>query len=198
MYDASCPARGGFNLFFQSDACWNLLGYLDINPDWAAGHAVPILDPPSIIMDPHYYWSMWELYSRLPDSKKQQEFAAMVYPLLKENYRVWTTQIDIDHNLLCATPNNWDDNPRADLLFKEATDIPGQWNSWWNDWVKDSRDNFLEDPAASSQLAYGTVIMGRFARILGKDRKRRIGRSNSRSMCRRSTRCGMRRRAIGS
>jgi hypothetical protein len=171
LYDASCPARGGFNLFFQSDACWNLLGYLDINPDWAAGHAVPILDPPSIIMDPHYYWSMWELYSRLPDSKKQQEFAAMVYPLLKENYRVWTTRIDIDHNLLCSTPNNWDDNPRADLLFKEATDIPGQWNSWWNDWVKDSRDNFLEDPAASSQLAYGTVIMGRFARILGKDRE---------------------------
>jgi hypothetical protein len=171
LYDASCPARGGFNLFFQSDACWNLLGYLDINPDWAAGHAVPILDPPSIIMDPHYYWSMWELYSRLPDSKKQREFAAMVYPLLKKNYRVWTTQIDIDHNLLCATPNNWDDNPRDDLLFKEATDIPGQWNSWWNDWVRDSKDNFLEDPAASSQLAYGTVIMGRFARILGKNQE---------------------------
>lgn len=145
LYDASCPARGGFNLFFQSDACWNLLGYLDINPDWAAGHAVPILDPPCIIMDPHFYWSMWELYSRLPDPKKQQEFAAMVYPLLKETYRVWTTQIDIDHNLLCSTPNNWDDNPRADLLFKEATDIPGQWNSWWNDWVRGSRDNFLED-----------------------------------------------------
>ncbi|MGO9588087.1 MAG: MGH1-like glycoside hydrolase domain-containing protein [Limisphaerales bacterium] len=171
LYDASCPARGGFNLFFQSDACWNLLGYLDINPDWAAGHAVPILDPPSIIMDPHYYWSMWELYSRLPDPKKQQAFAAMVYPLLKENYRVWTTQIDIDHNLLCSTPNNWDDNPRADLLFKEATDIPGQWNSWWRDWVNGSRDNFLEDPAASSQLAYGTVIMGRFARILGKNQE---------------------------
>ena len=95
----------------------------------------------------------------------------MVYPLLKETYRVWTTQIDIDHNLLCSTPNNWDDNPRADLLFKEATDIPGQWNSWWNDWVRDSRDNFLEDPAASSQLAYGTVIMGRFARILGKNQE---------------------------
>ena len=171
LYDASCPARGGFNLFFQSDACWNLLGYLDINPDWAAGHAVPILDPPSVIMDPHYYWSMWELYSRLPDSKKQREFAAMVYPLLKKNYRVWTTQIDIDHNLLGSTPNNWDDNPRADLLFKEAADIPGQWNSWWSDWVRKSRDNFLEDPAASSQLAYGTVIMGRFARILGKDRE---------------------------
>jgi hypothetical protein len=171
LYDASCPARGGFNLFFQSDACWNLLGYLDINPDWATGHAVPILDPPSIIMDPHYYWSMWELYSRLPDSKKQREFAAMVYPLLKKNYRVWTTQVDIDHNLLCATPNNWDDNPRDDLLFKEATDIPGQWNSWWNDWVKDSRDHFLEDPAASSQLAYGTVILGRFARILGKEQE---------------------------
>ena len=171
LYDASCPARGGFNLFFQSDACWNLLGYLDINPDWAAGHAVPILDPPCIIMDPHYYWSIWELYSRLPDSTKQQEFAAMVYPLLKKNYRVWTTQIDRDHNLLCSTPNNWDDNPRADLLFKEATDIPGQWNSWWSDWVRGSRDNFLEDPAASSQLAYGTVIMGRFSRILGKDRE---------------------------
>ena len=171
LYDASCPARGGFNLFFQSDACWNLLGYLDINPDWATGHAVPILDPPCIIMDPHFYWSMWELYSRLPDPKKQQEFAAMVYPLLKKNYRVWTTQIDIDHNLLCSTPNNWDDNPRADLLFKEATDIPGQWNSWWNDWVRGSRDNFLEDPAASSQLAYGTVIMGRFAKILGKDQE---------------------------
>ena len=171
LYDASCPARGGFNLFFQSDSCWNLLGYLDINPAWAAGHAVPVLAPPSIIMDPHYYWSMWELYSRLPDSKKQQEFAATVYPLLQENYRVWTAQIDIDHNLLCATPNNWDDNPRADLLFKEATDIPGQWNSWWDDLVRGSRDNFLEDPAASSQLAYGTVIMGRFARILGKDQE---------------------------
>jgi hypothetical protein len=171
LYGASCPARGGFNVFFQSDACWNLLGYLDINPDWAAGHAIPILNPPSLIMDPHYYWSMWELYSRLPDSKKQREFAATVYPLLKENYRVWTTQIDRDHNLLCSTPNNWDDNPRADLLFKEATDIPGQWNSWWKDWVKDSSEHFLEDPAASSQLAYGTVIMGRFAGILGKDRE---------------------------
>jgi hypothetical protein len=170
-YEASCPARGAFNLFFQSDSCWNLLGYLDIDPDWAAGHAVPVLAPPSIIMDPHYYWSMWELYSRLPDSRKQHEFAARVYPLLKENYRVWTTQIDIDRNLLCATPNNWDDNPRADLVFKEATDIPGQWNSWWDDLVKGSRDNFLEDPAASSQLAYGTVIMGRFARILGKDQE---------------------------
>ncbi len=168
LYDGSCPARGGFNLFFQSDSCWNLLGYLDINPDWAAGHAVPILDPPCIIMDPHYYWAMWELYSRLPDAGKQKELAATVYPLLKEAYRVWTTQIDLDHNLLCATPNNWDDNPRDDLLFKEATDIPGQWNSWWNDWVRDTRDNFIEDPAASSQLAYGTVILGRFARILGK------------------------------
>ncbi len=170
-YDSSCPGRGAFNLFFQSDACWNVLGYLDINPDWAAGHAVPILVPPCIIMDPHYYWSVWELYSRLTDSGKQQAFAALVYPLLKENYRVWTTQIDLDHNLLCATPNNWDDGPRADLLFKEATDLPGQWNSWWNDWVKDSRDHFLEDPAASSQLAYGTVIMGRLARILGKNQE---------------------------
>jgi Trehalase len=167
-YEASCPARGAFNLFFQSDSCWNLLGYLDINPDWAAGHAVPVLAPPSIIMDPHYYWSMWELYSRLPDTRRQYEFAARVYPLLQENYRVWTTQIDIDRNLLCATPNNWDDNPRADLVFKEATDIPGQWNSWWDDLVTGSRDNFLEDPATSSQLAYGTIIMGRLARILGK------------------------------
>jgi Trehalase len=114
---------------------------------------------------------MWELYSRLPDSKKQKQLAALMYPLFKENYRVWTTQVDIDHNLLCATPNNWDDNPRADLLFKEATDIPGQWNSWWDDLVKGSRDHFLEDPAASSQLAYGTAIMGRFAKILGKDQE---------------------------
>ena len=171
LHEASCPARGGFNLFFQSDSCWNLLGYLDINPDWAAGHAVPILDPPCIIMDPHYYWAIWELYSRLPDSRMQQELVTTIYPMLKETYRIWTTQIDIDHNLLCATPDNWDDNPRADLLFKEATDIPGQWNSWWDDWVKGTRDNYLEDPAASSQLAHGTLIMGRFARILGKEQE---------------------------
>jgi len=170
-YDASCPGRGAFNLFFQSDSCWNTLGYLDINPDWAAGHAVPMLEPPCIIMDPHFFWSMWEIYSRLPDGKKQREFAAMAYPLLKEAYRVWTTDIDIDRNLLCATPNNWDDNPRADLLYKEATDIPGQWNSWWMDWVNFSRDRFLEDPASSAQLAYGTVVMGRLARILGKDQE---------------------------
>ncbi len=169
LYDVSCPARGGFNLFLQSDACWNLLGYLDINPGWAAGHALSILDPTCIIMDPHFYWSMWELYSRMTDPRKQHDFAEMVYPLLKETYKVWTTQIDIDHNLLCSTPNNWDDSPRADLLFREATDIPGQWNSWWNDWVKMSRDNFLEDPSASSQLAYGTVIMGRLAKILGME-----------------------------
>lgn len=168
-YSGSCPARGAFNLFLQSDACWALLGYLNINSDWAAGHAVPILDPVCIIMDPHFYWSMWELYSRIPDPEKQKAFAAMVYPLLKETYKVWTEQIDIDHNLLCSTPNNWDDSPRADLLFKEANDIRDQWNSWWNDWVNFSRDNFLEDPSASSQLAYGTVVMSRFAEILGKN-----------------------------
>ena len=170
LYSASCPGRGAFNLFFQSDACWNLLGYLDINPDWAEGHAVPILVPPCIIMDPHFFWSMWELYSRLPGRARERAFAAKVYPLLEDDYRTWITKIDIDHNLLCATPNNWDDGPRADLLFKEATDIPGQWNSWWTDWVNFSRDRFLEDPASSSQLAYGTVVLGRFARILGKER----------------------------
>ncbi len=170
LYSASIPGRGAFNLFFQSDACWNLLGYLDINPDWAEGHAVPILVPPCIIMDPHFFWSMWELYSRLPGRARERAFAAKVYPLLENDYRTWLTKIDIDHNLLCATPNNWDDGPRADLLFKEATDIPGQWNSWWTDWVNFSRDRFLEDPASSSQLAYGTVVLGRFARILGKER----------------------------
>lgn len=170
LYSASCPGRGAFNLFFQSDACWNLLGYLDINPDWAEGHAVPILVPPCIIMDPHFFWSMWELYSRLPGRARERAFAAKVYPLLENDYRTWLTKIDIDHNLLCATPNNWDDGPRADLLFKEATDIPGQWNSWWTDWVNFSRDRFLEDPASSSQLAYGAVVLGRFARILGKER----------------------------
>ncbi len=167
LYDASCPARGGFNLFFQSDACWNILGYLDINTAWAAGHALPVLDPTCIIMDPHYYWSMWELYSRIPDTAQQHQFARLVYPLLKETYKVWTTRIDIDHNLLCSTPNNWDDGPRADLLFREARDIPGQWNSWWDDWVRMSRDNYLEDPASSSLLAYGTVVMQRLANILG-------------------------------
>ena len=55
-------------------------------------------------------------------------------------------------------------------MFKEATDIPGQWNSWWTDWVNFSRDRFLEDPASSSQLAYGAVVLGRFARILGRER----------------------------
>ena len=67
LYSASYPARGGFNYYFQSDSCWNLLGYLDMKPQWAEGNAVPILDPPCEIMDPHFFWSMWELYSRLPD-----------------------------------------------------------------------------------------------------------------------------------
>jgi hypothetical protein len=168
FYDASFPARGGFNYFYQSDSCWNSLGYLDIKPEWATGHAVPILAPPSIIMDPHFYWSVWEMYSRTPDPGKRREFAKLVYPLLKETYRVWTTQIDIDGDLLVATPNNWDDNPRADLVFRELPDRPG-WNSWWNDLVKDSRDFALDDPASSSQLGYGAVVMGRFAKILGKD-----------------------------
>jgi hypothetical protein len=170
LYDASFPARGGFNYFYQSDSCWNSLGYLDINPAWAVGHAVPILVPPSQNMDPHFYWSMWEMYSRLPDSRQQRDFATMVYPLLKETYRVWTTQVDTDGNLLCSTPNNWDDNPRADLLFKELPDRPG-WNSWWNDWARGSRENALNDPASSSQLGYGTVVLGRFARILGKNQE---------------------------
>jgi hypothetical protein len=168
LYDASFPARGGFNYFYQSDSCWNSLGYLDINPTWAVGHAVPILVPPCQIMDPHFYWSMWEMYSRLPDPRQQRDFAAMVYPLLKETYRVWTTQVDTDGNLLCSTPNNWDDNPRADLLFKELPDRPG-WNSWWNDWARGSRANALNDPASSSQLGYGPVVMERLARILGKN-----------------------------
>jgi hypothetical protein len=170
LYDASFPARGGFNYFYQSDSCWNSLGYLDINPAWAVGHAVPILVPPCQIMDPHFYWAMWEMYSRLPDPGRQRDFAAMVYPLLKETYRVWTTKVDTDGNLLCSTPNNWDDNPRADLLFKELPDRPG-WNSWWNDWARGCRANALNDPASSSQLGYGTVVMGRFARILGKNQE---------------------------
>lgn len=167
-YSASFPGRGAFNLFFQSDACWNVLGYLDVNADWAEGHAVPMLVPPSIIMDPHFFWSIWEIYSRLPDAGRQKALAARVYPLLERAYRTWTTRIDVDHNLLCSTPNNWDDSPRADLLFREAADVPGQWNSWWTDWVNFSRDRFLEDPAASSQLAYGTVVLARLARILGR------------------------------
>jgi hypothetical protein len=166
-YKASCPSRGGFNLFIQSDACWNLLGYLDADPEWAAGHAVPILVPPSIIMDPHFFWSMWELYDRTPDPAERRALAAEIYPLLENAYRLWTEKIDIDGNLLCSTPNNWDDDPRADLLFAESKD-DGSWNSWWSDWVKKSRDNFLEMPSASAQLAHGTVVMARFADILGK------------------------------
>ncbi|MGH7992082.1 MAG: hypothetical protein ACREDQ_01085, partial [Limisphaerales bacterium] len=82
LYSASLPARGGFNYYFQSDSCWNLLGYLDMKPQWAEGNAVPILVPPSEIMDPHFFWSMWELYSRLPTSQARLDFAAKVYPLL--------------------------------------------------------------------------------------------------------------------
>jgi len=168
LYDASYPARGGFNYFFQSDSCWNLLGYLDFMPEWAKGHAVPILDPPCKIMDPHFFWSMWELYSRLPHRKEQQDFAAAVYPLLTNAYHVWTTTLDINSNLLVATPNNWDDNPRYDLIFKEIKYAPG-WNSWWNDLVTNCYQNKLEDPAPSSQLGYGAVVLGRLAKILGRD-----------------------------
>jgi len=170
LYDASLPDRGGFNYFFQSDACWNLLGYLDFDPEWAKGHAVPIMDPPCEIMDPHFFWSMWELYSRLPDKKERQDFAAEIYPLLKNAYQVWTTQLDINSNLLVSTPDNWDDNPRYDLIFKEVKYAPG-WNSWWDDLVRDCIQNRLEDPAPSSQLGYGTVVMGRLARVLGKNQE---------------------------
>jgi hypothetical protein len=166
LHSASFPARGGFNYFYQSDSCWNLLGYLDFKPEWAEGHAVPILVPPCEIMDPHFFWSMWELYSRLPDDGERKRFAAMVYPLLKEAYRVWTTKLDVDSDLLVATPNNWDDNPRYDLIFKEVKYAPG-WNSWWDDLVRCCRDNALDDPAPSSQLGYGAVVLGRLARILG-------------------------------
>ena len=168
LYDASYPARGGFNYFFQSDSCWNLLGYLDFMPEWAKGHAVPILDPPCKIMDPHFFWSMWELYSRLPDPKERRDFAVAVYPLLTNAYHVWTTTLDINSNLLVATPNNWDDNPRYDLIFKEIKYEPG-WNSWWNDLVTNCYQNKLEDPAPSSQLGYGAVVLGRLAKILGHD-----------------------------
>lgn len=168
LYDASYPARGGFNYFFQSDSCWNLLGYLDFMPEWAKGHAVPILDPPCKIMDPHFFWSMWELYSRLPDRQERQDFAVSVYPLLTNAYHVWATTLDINRNLLVATPNNWDDNPRYDLIFKEIKYAPG-WNSWWNDLVTNCYVNKLEDPAPSSQLGYGAVVLGRLARILGRD-----------------------------
>lgn len=166
LHSASFPARGGFNYFYQSDSCWNLLGYLDFNPEWAEGHAVPILVPPCEIMDPHFFWSMWELYSRIPGSDARAKFARMVYPLLKEAYHVWTTKLDIDGDLLVATPDNWDDNPRYDLIFKEVKYVPG-WNSWWNDLVRCCRENALDDPAPSSQLGYGAIILGRFARING-------------------------------
>jgi Mannosylglycerate hydrolase MGH1-like glycoside hydrolase domain len=167
LYNASLPDRGGFNYFFQSDACWNLLGYLDFEPQWAEGHAVPIMDPPCEIMDPHFFWSMWELYSRLPDKKERQDFAAEIYPLLKNAYHVWTTKLNPSGNLLVSTPDNWDDNPRYDLIFKEIKYTPG-WNSWWDDLVRDCVQNRLEDPAPSSQLGYGTVVMGRLAKVLGK------------------------------
>ena len=167
-YDASFPARGGFNYFYQSDSCWNLLGYLDFHPEWARGHAHPILVPPCEIMDPHFFWSMWELYSRLPDPVERRAFAEDVYPLLQTAYRDWTTKLDLDGDLLVATPNNWDDNPRYDLIFKEVPYAPG-WNSWWNDLVACCRDHQLDDPAPSSQLGYGAVVLERLARILGRD-----------------------------
>jgi hypothetical protein len=166
LHSASFPARGGFNYFYQSDSCWNLLGYLNFDPAWAEGHAVPILVPPCEIMDPHFFWSMWELYSRIPEGAERQRFARTVYPLLKEAYRVWTTKLDVDNDLLVATPDNWDDNPRYDLIFREVKYAPG-WNSWWNDLVRCCRENALDDPAPSSQLGYGAVVMGRLARVLG-------------------------------
>jgi hypothetical protein len=168
LYSASYPARGGFNYYFQSDSCWNLLGYLDMKPQWAEGNAVPILVPPCEIMDPHFFWSMWELYSRLPGNKERQNFAARVYPLLTNAYWDWTNKVDIDGDLLTATPDNWDDNPRYDLIFKEIKYVPG-WNSWWNDLVRCCRENKLDDPAPSSQLGYGAVVLHRLALILGKN-----------------------------
>jgi len=168
LCSASFPARGGFNYFFQSDACWNLLGYLDMKPQWAEGHAMPILDPPCEIMDPHFFWSMWELYSRLPGRQARQDFAAKVYPLLTNAYRDWTNKVDIDGDLLTATPNNWDDNPRYDLIFKEIKYVPG-WNSWWNDLTRCCRENKLDDPAPSSQLGYGAVVLKQLALLLGRE-----------------------------
>ena len=167
LYSASYPARGGFNYYFQSDSCWNLLGYLDMNPKWAEGNAVPILDPPCEIMDPHFFWSMWELYSRLPGTKERRDFDR-IYPLLANAYRDWTNHVDIDGDLLTATPNNWDDNPRYDLVFKEIKYVPG-WNSWWNDLTRCCRENKLDDPAPSSQLGYGAVVLHRLALAAGKD-----------------------------
>jgi hypothetical protein len=119
-------------------------------------------------MDPHFFWSMWELYSRLPDPGERRAFAGRVYPLLQNAYRVWTTKLDTDGDLLVATPDNWDDNPRYDLIFKEVKYAPG-WNSWWGDLVACCRDHKLDDPAPSSQLGYGAVVLERFARILGRD-----------------------------
>jgi hypothetical protein len=168
LYSASYPARGGFNYYFQSDSCWNLLGYLDMKPQWAEGNAVPILVPPSEIMDPHFFWSMWELYSRLPGKTERLDFAAKVYPLLTNAYWDWTNKVDIDGDLLTATPNNWDDNPRYDLIFKEIKYVPG-WNSWWNDLTRCCRENKLDDPAPSSQLGYGAVVLHRLALTLGKE-----------------------------
>src|SRR5579859_273576 len=168
LYSASYPARGGFNYYFQSDSCWNLLGYLDMNPQWAEGNAVPILVPPCEIMDPHFFWSMWELYSRLPTTRARHDFAAKVYPLLTNAYWDWTNKVDIDGDLLTATPNNWDDNPRYDLIFKEIKYEPG-WNSWWNDLTRCCRENKLDDPAPSSQLGYGAVVLQRLALVLGKE-----------------------------
>lgn len=167
LHSASFPARGGFNYFYQSDSCWNLLGYLDFQPDWARGHAVPILVPTCEIMDPHFFWSMWEVYSRLPAPAERHAFAEEVYPLLVEAYRHWTTRLDLDHDLLVATPNNWDDNPRYDLIFKEVKYAPG-WNSWWYDLIACCRDHQLDDPAPSSQLGYGPIILERLARALGR------------------------------
>ncbi len=168
LYSASLPARGGFNYYFQSDSCWNLLGYLDMKPQWAEGNAVPILVPPCEIMDPHFFWSMWELYSRLPGKTERQDFAAKVYPLLTNAYWDWTNKVDIDGDLLTATPDNWDDNPRYDLIFKEIKYVPG-WNSWWNDLTRCCRENKLDDPAPSSQLGYGAVVLHRLALVLGKE-----------------------------
>lgn len=168
LWSASFPARGGFNYFYQSDSCWNLLGYLDFHPAWAEGHAVPILVPPCEIMDPHFFWSMWELYARLPDPAQRRAFAARVYPLLERAYSAWLAQVDTDGDLLVSTPDNWDDNPRYDLFYKEEKYVPG-WNSWWNDLVRACSQAPLDDPAPSSQLGYGAVVLGRFARLLGRE-----------------------------
>ena len=106
------------------------------------------------------------MYSRLPGSKAEQDSAAEVYPLLTNAYWDWTNKVDIDGDLLTATPNNWDDNPRYDLIFKEIKYEPG-WNSWWNDLTRCCRENKLDDPAPSSQLGYGAVVLNRLALALG-------------------------------